>query len=72
MLGLSCVGCLGMFGIFFVFSAVIMLSTANYDDEFWDDFDRDSDPTVVVGTILLTIGRKYLVLTEVLSERMHE
>ncbi|KAG0703719.1 hypothetical protein GWK47_002777 [Chionoecetes opilio] len=58
MLGYSCVACLGLFGIFFVFSSTIMLATANYDDDFWDHFDRDNDPTVTVGSILLVVGRK--------------
>ncbi|XP_063882301.1 calcium-binding protein P-like isoform X1 [Scylla paramamosain] len=56
MLGMGCVACLAMFGGFFLFVGIIMISTANYDSDFWDNFDRDHDPTITVGTIMLVIG----------------
>lgn len=62
MLGMSCVVCMAMFGGFFIFASVIMLATANYDDDFWDDFDRDVDPIVVVGSIFLVIGSKWFMM----------
>ncbi|KAK3861763.1 hypothetical protein Pcinc_032310 [Petrolisthes cinctipes] len=56
VLGLPCVVCMGMFSLFFILGGTMALASANYDDDFWDKFDRSHDPSVVIGSIFLTLG----------------
>ncbi|XP_076037697.1 uncharacterized protein LOC143023092 isoform X2 [Oratosquilla oratoria] len=55
-MGLRCLMYLAVLSGFFLLAGMFALATANYDDDFWEHFDRSVDPGVVLGSVLLILG----------------